>query len=444
VFHRPHPALLVASVLLAVAAWVPFAQPSAAATAAAMYYVDCGAAGSDTNTGTSTTSPWRTVTRANSATLKPGDQLLLRRGCVWNGQRLEARWAGLATAPVRISWYGTGAVPLIKNGLNQDVRVTGSWQILDHLAVSYDPTSFTSCGEPLGNHYGFNVQPGAHDNTIQWSIASNEMAGIHIAAGASANHLLHNEIHHNGMLTAFNTNPEVDQGAWGVLLNGNGNEVAYNNFHDNAAVCQNQGWVLRSKSINIYAATGNSIHHNVSSDRVFAELGSSPTVRTANTTFAYNIFSSVRADSRFVTTRGPADLAWGPVYSTDIAHNTVYVTSPGSQGVVCGGACDGTILSMESNVIWAEWKVLYTDRAIPNTKNLYWNTAGDPFVDSPQMDASTILANPQYVDVTAQNFRVLSGSPAVDTGSPVGTWTKDFYGVLLPQGASVDRGAAEQ
>jgi hypothetical protein len=445
VFYRPVLILLVGATMIAGAIWAPLHGGDGGAPAAGVsYYVDCGPNGSDSYAGTSKTAAWKTVTRANSAPLGPGDRLLLRRGCVWNSQRLEAGWTGLSTAPIVISAYGKGAKPLIKNGLNQDVRVTGSWQIFDHLSVSFDATQFTTCGEPLGDHYGFNFQPGAHDNTIRWSEAFGEMAGIHIAAGASKNRVLHNDIHDNRVLVSFNANPEVDQGAWGVLVNGDYNEIAYNSFHDNAAVCQNQGWVLRSKSINIYAAVGNSIHHNLSTDRVFAELGSSATVRTSGTQFAYNVFASARDDSRFVTTRGPLDHSWGPVYGTTVSHNTMYQTGSGSQGVVCGLGCDATILTLESNVVWAEWKGLYSDLPVSNSGNVFWNTAGDPLIDSPQIDPSTEIANPEFVDPAADNFRVLATSPAVDSGAPVGTWRQDFYGTPLPQGSSIDRGATEQ
>ena len=56
---------------------VAFAGTAGAAT----YYVDCSA-GNDKASGKATGSgAWRTLPRANSATLVPGDQLRLRSGC---------------------------------------------------------------------------------------------------------------------------------------------------------------------------------------------------------------------------------------------------------------------------------------------------------------------------------------------------------------------------
>lgn len=48
------------------------------------YYVD-GTTGDASNRGTSRREPWKTVARADSARLNPGDRLLLRRGRVWVG-----------------------------------------------------------------------------------------------------------------------------------------------------------------------------------------------------------------------------------------------------------------------------------------------------------------------------------------------------------------------
>ncbi len=57
---------------------------------ASTYYVHC-VAGTDSGTGSSP-QPWKSSTKASAAKLVAGDRLLLARGCVWNGQRLNAPW----------------------------------------------------------------------------------------------------------------------------------------------------------------------------------------------------------------------------------------------------------------------------------------------------------------------------------------------------------------
>jgi len=73
---------------------------------AADYYVST--AGADSNAGTAA-SPWRTLARVSSATLRPGDRVLLRGGDTFSGSLLiDQDDAGTATAPVLITSYDSG------------------------------------------------------------------------------------------------------------------------------------------------------------------------------------------------------------------------------------------------------------------------------------------------------------------------------------------------
>src|SRR3954469_20630124 len=86
--------------LLAVGA-APAIYPSGASAAGGgSFYVNCSS-GKDTNPGTAA-APWKSLTKASAATLGAGEELLLARGCVWDGQRLEAPWDGTAAAPITI------------------------------------------------------------------------------------------------------------------------------------------------------------------------------------------------------------------------------------------------------------------------------------------------------------------------------------------------------
>jgi hypothetical protein len=77
---------------------------------AADYYVS--AAGADSNAGTAA-SPWRTLARVSTATLRPGDRVLLRGGDIFSGSLLiDAEDAGTSTAPVVITSYGSGVATI--------------------------------------------------------------------------------------------------------------------------------------------------------------------------------------------------------------------------------------------------------------------------------------------------------------------------------------------
>ena len=77
---------------------------------AATYYVSN--AGSDTASGTSSASPWKTVAKVNSSAFSPGDQILFNCGGVWREQ-LNIPSSGSSAAPITFGAYGTGNAPII-------------------------------------------------------------------------------------------------------------------------------------------------------------------------------------------------------------------------------------------------------------------------------------------------------------------------------------------
>jgi parallel beta-helix repeat protein len=75
------------------------------------YYVD-NVAGSDTNSGTSPSTAWKTVARVNQASFAPGDQILFKRGGIWREQ-LTISAAGMPGNPILFDAYGSGNAPVI-------------------------------------------------------------------------------------------------------------------------------------------------------------------------------------------------------------------------------------------------------------------------------------------------------------------------------------------
>lgn len=78
-----------------------------------IYYVD--PSGSDDSTGTSPETAWKTLSKINSATFSPGDQILFKSGSVWN-DTLHIKNSGSAEAPIIIDKYGGDARPVINGG----------------------------------------------------------------------------------------------------------------------------------------------------------------------------------------------------------------------------------------------------------------------------------------------------------------------------------------
>ena len=77
-----------------------------------VYYLS--PSGSDTNNGTSTTTPWKTIARLvqSISSVQPGDQILFARGGTFRGDFTVPN-SGTSSAPITVGAYGTGADPII-------------------------------------------------------------------------------------------------------------------------------------------------------------------------------------------------------------------------------------------------------------------------------------------------------------------------------------------
>lgn len=77
---------------------------SAGYTFASTYYIDA-VNGNDASRGTSVKAPWKTFERLKGVSLKTGDKVLLKRGCIFNGV-LEISAQGTPSSPVIVGAYG--------------------------------------------------------------------------------------------------------------------------------------------------------------------------------------------------------------------------------------------------------------------------------------------------------------------------------------------------
>lgn len=81
------------------------------------YYVS--SSGNDSNNGLSSSAPWKTIAKVNSAfsTVKPGDRILFNRGDVFTGQ-ITLTCSGSSLAKITFSAYGTGDAPVIQGNID--------------------------------------------------------------------------------------------------------------------------------------------------------------------------------------------------------------------------------------------------------------------------------------------------------------------------------------
>lgn len=113
------------------------AGPPAAAAAAPqpathgpVYYLDCGAQGPGDG---SQSSPWTSLAQVDATVFTPGSSLLVSRGTTCTGT-LAPGGSGTAAAPITVSAYGTGPLPVIDGGSNQEAVLLDNqqhWKITD-------------------------------------------------------------------------------------------------------------------------------------------------------------------------------------------------------------------------------------------------------------------------------------------------------------------------
>ena len=147
-------ALCALAVVFASIVLVPAQRAFAAGTT---YYVS--ATGNDSNAGTSTSAPWRSLSKVNSKTFQPGDTIRFESGDSWTGQ-LWPKGSGTDGAPISIDSYGTGAKPKIagQGTVADAVRLNNQqyWEIRN-LDVSNAVPTGTTDGSKLGDFRGIGV-----------------------------------------------------------------------------------------------------------------------------------------------------------------------------------------------------------------------------------------------------------------------------------------------
>ena len=137
---------------------------------ATTYYV--APSGSDSNAGTSSSSPWQTISRVNALTYKPGDSILFQGGSSFSGSLYMApASAGTASSPITVGSYGTGRAT-ISPGSNDAFYAydNGGFQLSNLNFNGSGPWSNNSSGVLFYNDLPGNVkEPHIHVSNVNVS-----------------------------------------------------------------------------------------------------------------------------------------------------------------------------------------------------------------------------------------------------------------------------------
>ena len=95
---------------------------------AAVYYVDAGN-GNDSNSGTSSAQPWKSLSKVTNSAFSPADSILLKRGEQWT-ESLRINSSGSKNSLITIAAYGTGKAPIIR-----DITIYGNFILVENIIV---------------------------------------------------------------------------------------------------------------------------------------------------------------------------------------------------------------------------------------------------------------------------------------------------------------------
>ena len=397
------------------------------------YYVNTG--GNDSNSGTSSSAPWRTISKVNSASLKAGDQVLFQGGQTFSGG-LRPKNGGNSSSAITFSSYGNGKATIKSGGSDgfcalsksglwiNNLDFVGSPSGKNHDGVRFETNSGRQYNVRVTNSsisgYGFagilvlGDRNGIGFTNVQITgneISNNVTSGIQFSA-VSRN--VHQSVYiaRNNVHDTYGDGSSINTGN-GIMLGGlAGGTIEWNTSYHNGARGGNGG-----VGIWAYESTNVLMQYNVSHDnkttRGMDGDGFDFDADTQNSTMQYNysynndgagfMLDQWRANANFTNNIIRYNISqndgrnnnyggicvFGQIENSTIYNNTVYLSGGpgGAVGVrikrsALGGG--GPVnLKIGNNIIETSGKQLLniTSNATAGVKfvgNTWYNAGGTP------------------------------------------------------------------
>lgn len=406
---------------------------SSTQTFATGYFVN-SVSGNDSNTGTSSSAPWKSLVKVENKTLQPGDVVNFARGSSWSKSAWETVFlidnSGTKANPITFRAYGEGALPTFSNGgqvWNKGIKITGDYIVIENLKV-------TNTG-----YGGFEIAKNADYNIVKNCEVSN--CGIGILCYGSNNLLTENYIHDLKMIVD-NEIPDSqsgggDFGCVSFWLYGPNNEVSYNRSINN--VGHSYDYKVDGGFLEFYEnCDGTYAHHNwVETGVGIAEASNG---HGKNITIAYNVFIENIGFFAFHT--------YNFVLENFKFENNTCITRKGTQwnnmfGWWTNDLTTGSVIVRNNIFVFggdADERITKGNN-FTHEYNLYFLLNGAQLGDI-TLGKGEKLGDPLFVDETNKDFRLKPESPAKDAGASLGYKT-DFSDKPVPSGNAPDMGAFE-
>lgn len=371
------------------------------------YYVSTS--GSDSNSGTSTSQPFRTIAKGVKP-LRPGDTLYIRGG-VWT-ERIDLmtpntngtsggyiKIAGYPGEQVTIRYKDTpGGYGAIK------ARGTRGYLIFENLIL--DGVNMPS------NEMGWLIRDGNHHFILR-NLEIKNYKGTALGIIANDIQIINCKIHDN--ISPIN---QAGYRHYGIYFNRGSNGLIQGN-----QIYRNDGGGVQvfPGPVSNLVIRNNAIYSN--NTMTSSQIGGIILQGTSSSSISSTkIYNNLVYKNGSASDAGPAsgihigDYASG----TKVLNNTVYGNR--NYGVVVGSKASST--TIQNNITYG------------NGKNYYSYGSGTGF-------SNNITADPKFVSTSSSNFQLQSSSPAANKGVYLSSVPNDYRNFPRPKGSTHDIGGYE-
>jgi hypothetical protein len=422
-----------------------------AIASAATYYVST--TGSDTSSGTQT-APWKTIQKAAN-TMVAGDAVIVQAGD-YSSERVSVTKSGSSGAPITYQAQGTvvmqgfriianyitvkgfeisnqlqtwqDSIGILVKGSNNQILdnylhdLIGEGAIYVYGGGTTRDTPTTNNNLVKGNRIDHAKTAGIYVEGINSVIESNEISHIiqnppntsitstndadGIRFFGSGHVIRKNNIHDITLDDPGNDNPHIDCfQTWGPATNIIFEQNFCTNMNDNM-----QGWMIE----NAYGGqvANLTIRNNVIRAFRIANVWSAPNTEIFQNTFRSELNYTGASGYGIEFHDSPNSKLQNNIFYNVGRHQYAYY---GIAGISSG-------ISVKNNLIYM------SDNR---------NPAGSP------TSGDLWQVNPNFADQAANDYRLNSNSPAIDSGITISSVTNDYAGNSRPQGAGYDIGAYE-
>ena len=410
------------------------------------YYISNS--GSDSNSGTSESKPWKSISKVNSHGLNPGDKILFKRGDKWNEELRPSR-NGSSGKLITFSAYGSGNKPVISapsGAYTINIREK-SYIRIDGIYAITPPNGngIAIRGNSVGNEIlnctvegrgeagkGIVFSSPLNGNVATRSkIQNNEVFrtayGIDGSFGMSGGGLIENNYIHdirdgggdgivarrgnyNGLLIRNNEitgwrDDAID------FYGGNNIIVEYNNIHHVAAKVNTAGNGIKAGGAN-YASSNNVVRYNII-HALRGNSGGSKDGINCNGGDDTEIYGNIVYDVQGEALSVPKESKNIKIYHNTLVSDNRALFVASTSGIM-----------VSNNILWGSRGALNINMRISGKNNLFVGGINDDnYSGSGDVIASAAAV---FADASRNDYRLKSSSPAIDKGTRIAGYSSSI------------------